>query len=345
VPLSGPALATRLAFFLWGSTPDPRLLDLAQRGRLTDGATWHAEIDRLLAHPRADDLASNFAAQWLELRNLAERTPDPARFPGFDDELRAALRRETESLFLAVLRERRDVRDLIDCDFTFVDARLAAFYGLPAPADPLAFERVTLPPEQRERGGVLGHGSVHAITSNPTRTSPVKRGKWILENLLGQPPPPPPPGNDSLANEAAVASTSSFREQMVAHRAQTACAGCHLRMDALGFALERYDAIGRFRTEDSGGVIDCSGALPDGTTLDGLAALKRAIAGDPAFVDTLAGKLFVHAVGRELRPADRLRLDQGTARLLIAGHVTLRDLIVLVADDVAFQWRAVRARN
>jgi hypothetical protein len=186
---------------------------------------------------------------------------------------------------------------------------------------------------------VLGHASVLAVTSNPTRTSPVKRGKWVLENLLGQPPPPPPPGNDSLANEAAIDSSRSFREQMAQHRERAGCAVCHVRMDALGFALEKYDVVGRHRDADAGGTIDCSGELPDGTRLDGLASLKAALAADEAFDRTLATKLFVHAVGRDAAPADRLRVQEGVRALRARGRVTLRDLVQLVAGDVAFTGR------
>ena len=332
------AVASRLSFFLWASTPDQELLDLARSGRLVEPATLLEQADRLLADPRADRLASEFAAQWLELRSLAERTPDPARFPGCDEALRASMRRETELLFLAVLREGRDVRELLDCDFTHVDARLAAFYGWPAlaPAPDAGFVRVTLPAAERERGGVLGHASILTLTSNPTRTSPVKRGKWILENLLGQPPPPPPPGNDSLANEAKVDSSRSFREQLAEHRERAACAACHVRMDALGFALERYDAIGRHRLADAGGPIDSSGQLPDGSRLEGLADLKRALVADGAFRRTLLEKLFVQAVGRELRPVDRLRLGDVVAGWRRDDRVALRDLVRALVSDPAF---------
>ncbi len=346
-PLPAHVIAQRLAFFLWGSAPDERLLALADKGRFTDPAALVAEVDRMLADARAESLATDFAAQWLELRNLAERTPDPQRFPGFDDRLRASLRRETELLFLAVLREGRDVRDLLDCDFTHVDATLAAFYGLPAEGLGDAFVKIALPPDQAERGGVLGHGSVLAVTSNPTRTSPVKRGKWILENLLGQPPPAPPPGNDSFADEAAIDSSRSFREQLAQHRAKASCAACHVRMDTLGFALERYDAIGRHRLRDAGGAIDASGQLPDGRRIDGLGELRSVLRDDPAFVRTLAHKLFVYGVGREARPIDRLRLDLAVEDRLRRGPVTLRDLVLLIVTGEWFTHRddtAIRSK-
>jgi mono/diheme cytochrome c family protein len=333
--LSPTATAARLSFFLWASTPDDVLRERAAAGRLADTPGLLAEVDRMLADPRADALATDFAAQWLELKSLADRTPDPAKFAGFDDALRTSLRRESELLFATVLRESLPLSTLLLADFTHVDATLARFYGLPAPPS-ADFVRTPLPDALRERGGLLGHGSVLAVTSNPTRTSPVKRGKWVLENLLGQPPPPPPPGNDSLANEAAIDSSRSFREQLAQHRQRAACAACHNRMDALGFALEHYDAIGRHRQRDQGGDIDASGELPDGTHLAGLADLKRVVAADPAFAETVARKLFVYAVGRDLRPIDRLRLDFAVGELQAAGPVTLRGLIRAVVLHDAF---------
>ncbi|HEX6814008.1 MAG TPA: DUF1592 domain-containing protein [Planctomycetota bacterium] len=344
VPLSGAALAVRLAYFLWASTPDHQLLELGRTGRLAEPAVLQAQVQRLLADPRAESLALDFAAQWLELRSLPDRTPDPARFPGFDDGLRQSLRRETELLFFAILNEERDVRDLLDCDFTHVDARLAEYYGLERPEAAQGFVRVLLPEAVRERGGVLGHASVHAVTSNPTRTSPVKRGKWILENLLGQGPPPPPPGNDTLANEAAIDSTRTFRQQLAQHRERAACAVCHVRMDAFGLLLERYDAIGRYRERDAGGPVDCSGELPGGLRLEGLRDLKRVLRADPAFVHCVARKLFVYALGRDPRPVDRLRLDLRVEQLVARGRVTLRDLLLLVVQDEAFVSRVIDPR-
>lgn len=342
-PLPAIALASRLSYFLWASTPDERLYQLGRTGKLSDRRVLLAEARRMLGDARADSLATVFAAQWLELKNLADFTPDPERFPGFDDELRRSLRRETELLFLAVQREGRDVRDLLDSDFTHVDARLAELYDIPLPAGAAGetHARVELPPGQRRRGGVLGHGSILAVTSNPTRTSPVKRGKWILENLLGAPPPPPPPGNDSLPNEEAVDSSRSFREQLAQHRADSKCAVCHVRMDALGLALERFDAIGRYREADKGGVIDCSGELPDGRVVDGLAGLKQVLRADPAFVRTFARKLFVYGVGREPRPVDRLKLDHAVEAALRTAEVTVADVALAIVDSDEFRLRGV----
>jgi len=342
VPVSSVALASRLSYFLWASTPDEQLLEAAGRQALGEREALVGEARRLLADPRADSLATEFAAQWLELKNLGDHAPDPDRFPGFDDAMRASLRSETERLFLAVLREDRDVRDLLDCDFTHVDERLAAFYGIPFPEGAEGFVRVALPERLRRRGGLLGHASVLAVTSNPTRTSPVKRGKWILENLLGAPPPPPPPGNDSLPDEGrAVDSAAALREQMAQHRESRKCAVCHVRMDALGLSLERFDAIGRYRDRDTTGEIDCSGELPDGRRLAGLADLKRVIRSDPAFVRAVAHKLFVYGIGREPRPVDLLKLDYEVGRLLEGGKVTLTDLILKIVDSDAFRLRAV----
>ena len=336
--LSATDLAVRLSFFLWASVPDDELLRYARAGGFEgeeDG--WIAQVDRMLADPRARRLASDFAAQWLELRALEDLTPDPERLPGFDRALRASLRRQTELLFLTVLREGRDVRELLDCGFTHVDARLAGWYGLPHEGPAEEFVRVRLVGAARVRGGLLGHAAIHAITSNPTRTSPVRRGKWILDNLLGQAPPPPPPGNGAFADEARIDDAKTLREQMAQHRERSKCAVCHVRMDMFGLAMERFDAIGRFRRADGGGEIDASGVLPDGRRLDGLQSLKDLLVADPAFVRTLLHKLFRYAVGRDLRPVDRLRIDLAARRLWAQPVITLRDLILVIVRDPAFR--------
>ncbi|MEC7583591.1 MAG: DUF1592 domain-containing protein [Planctomycetota bacterium] len=338
VDVPGQDLAVRLSYLLWSSVPDEQLLEVARAGRLSDPEVVEEQFWRMLRDPRAGRLAANFAAQWLELRALDAVTPDPDRFPGFDDELARAMRRESELLFYVVLREGLDVRTLIDSDFTHLNQRLADFYGLDLELGE-RFRRVDLPEDSRSRGGVLGHAGIHVITSNPTRTSPVKRGKWILENLLDQPPPPPPPGNDSFPDSGAVATARGLREQMELHRSHADCASCHIRMDALGLSLERFDAVGRWRTTDGEEVIDASGELPGGQVIDGLAGLKDALVDDPAYTRALARKLFVYAVGRDLEPADRLKLDLVVDELRQQGKVTLADLLLAVIRSDGFRRR------
>jgi cytochrome c553 len=337
-PLDGYAIASRLAGLLWSSTPDAELLADAAAGRLAEANGLRAATERCLRDPRANALVTDFATQWLELRALAERTPDPIRFPEWDAGLLTAMRQETELLLLTIFREERDVRELIDCDFTHLDARLAAHYGMERPpmADPAEFVRVPLHGAHRLRSGLLGHGSILTLTSNPTRTSPVKRGKWILENMLGAPPPAPEPGSDSFANEASIDSSASLREQLELHRASARCAGCHVRMDALGFALEHYDPIGRARSQDTGGAIDARGALPDGQQIDGLAGLKAVLREDPALVRTLLRKLFVYGVGREPRHIDLLQLDAAADAAMARGKVSLQTLVHLVVQSPPF---------
>ncbi len=339
--LSDHALAARLSFFLWSSVPDETLRKAASARQLTRptpngdaGDPLLAQARRMLADPRADALATNFAAQWLELRGLAEVAPDPKRFP-FDDRLRRDLRTETELFVRAVLREERPLRDLLDADHTFVNARLAAHYGIDGVVGD-EFRRVALP--KGRRGGLLSHGSILTVTSQPTRTSPVKRGKWILENLLDQPPPPPPPGADSFPDEASVADARSLREQMARHRADPTCASCHVRMDALGLALEHYDAVGRFRDSENGAPIDASGTLPDGRTIAGADDLRRVLAADPAFVRAVTKKLFLYAVGRGVTPADEVALDRVVDAL--PATPTFTDLVLGIVSTDAFRRRA-----
>ncbi len=332
--------AVRLSYFLWSSAPDEDLLRAARARRLRTVDEIEAEVLRMLADPRAERLATNFAAQWLELRSIDECTPDPDRFGQFDAALRSAMRRESELLFLEVLRRDLDARTLLDADFTFLNGRLARHYG----ASPEhtggalgeAFVRVKLPPQARIRGGILGHASIHTITSNPTRTSPVKRGKWILDNLLGQ---APPSGNESFADEAAARTPQGLREQLAAHRARSECAVCHDRMDALGLSLENFDFVGRWRDRSADGEIDAVAELPDGRRLDGLVGLKSALRDDDAFLRTLARKLFVYAVGRPAGPVESLQLDDQVLQLIAAGRVTLRDLVLLVVRSPAFRLR------
>jgi hypothetical protein len=295
-------LASRLSFFLWSSIPDDELLAVAERGELHRPDVLERQTRRLLADPRAGNLVGNFGAQWLHLRNLESITPDLRLFPDFDDNLRQAFRRETELHLEALIREDRSVLDLLKCDETFVDERLAKHYGLPHVYGS-DFRRVKLPPGT-PRGGLLRQGSILTVTSYATRTSPVLRGKWILENLLGA-PPPPPPGNVPALKESSVSEALPVRERLAEHRSNPACAGCHALIDPPGFALENYDAIGRWRTLEEGAPVDAAGGLPGGTRFRGVEGLEDALLRRPEpFVVAFTEKLLTFALGRGLDAAD-----------------------------------------
>jgi hypothetical protein len=270
----------------------------------------------MLDDPRAGSLTDGFADQWLELRRLAEAAPDPQRFPEFDDRLRADMLRETQTFFEAVVSEDRSVLDFVDARYTYVNERLARHYGI-AGVEGDRFRRVALP--DGRRGGVLGHASVLTITSYPTRTSPVKRGKWLLDEVLFAPTPPPPPGVGVLSDDAA-SSAASLRERLEAHRRDPDCAACHDRLDPLGFALENFDPIGRWRERDGATAIDPSGALPDGRRVDGPAGLRALVASDAGFVRGFAAKLLTYALGRGVGEADEAALDRIVAEARAGGH-------------------------
>jgi uncharacterized protein DUF1592/uncharacterized protein DUF1588/uncharacterized protein DUF1585/uncharacterized protein DUF1595/uncharacterized protein DUF1587/cbb3-type cytochrome c oxidase subunit III len=297
-------LASRLSFFLWSSIPDDQLLDAAVKGRLKDSAVLEQQVRRMLADQRANALVNNFAAQWLYLRNLDSSKPDSRLFPDFDDNLRQAFRRETELLFESVLKEDRNVLDLLRADYTFVNERLAKHYDIPNVYGS-HFRRVELGPNH-VRGGLLGQGSIMTVTSYANRTSPVKRGKWILENLLGTPVPSPPLNVPPLPENNPGAKILTVRERMVQHRANAVCASCHQLMDPVGLSTENFDAIGRFRTQsEAGGPIDASGGLPDGSSFDGVSGLRKAVLNRPdLFVTTLTEKLMTYALGRGLNYYD-----------------------------------------
>lgn len=295
-------LASRLSFFLWSSLPDERLLRAAVRGRLHDGGVLERQARRLLADDRSQSLITNFADQWLYLRNLDSIAPDGRLFPGFDDNLRQAFRRETELLFERVVREDRSVLDLIQTKETYLNERLAKHYGIPHVYGS-RFRRVSLG-DDVPRGGLLRHGSILTVTSYATRTSPVIRGHWILENLLGTPPPPPPPDVPAL-DDNAVSAGLPIRERLAAHRENTACASCHNVMDPVGFSLENYDAVGRWRTMDAGVPVDSSGGFSDGSEFMGVEGLEAAMMKRPeVFVRTLTEKLITFALGRGIEPSD-----------------------------------------
>ncbi len=290
-------LASRLSFFLWSSIPDDELLDLAAAGKLSTPATLDNQVRRMLADPRGQALSNNFAAQWLYLRNLKNFAPDPNEFPDFDDNLRVSLLTETEMFFGSVVNEDRNVLDLLNGDYTFVNERLARHYGIPDVYGP-RFRRVTLTDDARR--GLLGQGSILTVTSYATRTSPVLRGKWILTNILGTPPPAPPPNVPALKENKEGGKVLSVRERMEEHRKSPACASCHKIMDPLGFALENFDAIGQWRAKsEDGATIDASGVLLDGSKVDGPTTLRAALMTRPnVFVTTLTEKLMTYALGR-----------------------------------------------
>lgn len=295
-------LASRLSFFLWSSIPDEELLGLAERGELHQAGVLAKQTRRMLADPRAQSLITNFAGQWLYLRNLESITPDGRLFPDFDDNLRQAMRRETELLFEEMLYEDRSVLYLLRPDHAWLNERLAKHYDIPYVSGP-RFRRVSLGAGS-ERGGLLRHASVLTVTSYATRTSPVIRGKWILENLLGT-PPPPPPANVPALEDNTVLSTLPVRERLQQHRANPACASCHNVMDPVGFALENFDAVGRWRTHEEGQHVDAAGGLPDGSKFVGISGLEAGLLNRPeVFVGALAEKLVTFALGRGIEPSD-----------------------------------------
>ena len=305
--LNGYALASRLSYFLWSSMPDEELFDLAAKGRLQDPNVLAAQAKRMLKDPRARALSDNFAGQWLQLRSLDSATPDPKRFTDFDDGLRQAMKTETELFFQNIVREDRSVLEFLDARYTFLNEQLAKHYGIDG-VQGSDFRRVTLTGDQR--GGILTQASLLTVTSNPTRTSPVKRGKWVMENLLGTPLPPAPPGVPPLADDNKGPLVGTLRQRMEQHRANPACATCHARMDPIGFGLENFDAVGRWRTVDGDTPVDPSGVLPDGSKFSGPAQLKQVLMRKQnLFVHCLADKLMTYALGRGLERTDRCNLD------------------------------------
>ncbi len=330
-------LASRLSFFLWSSIPDDELLGLAEAGRLGDPDVVEAQITRMLADPRARALVENFGGQWLQLRNVADWSPDPERFARFDDALRYAFQRETELFLEHLIRDDRSVLELIDGDYTFLNERLARFYDIDG-VEGGYFRRVPL--DGTARGGILTHASVLMVTSYPTRTSPVLRGKWVLENLLGAPPPPPPADVPAL-DERAGTSAGSLREALEQHRASPACAVCHARLDPLGFALENFDAVGRYRTEDDGVPVEASGALPDGTLVDGPRGLREILLSRrQEFVETLADRLLTYALGRGLESYDRPAVRQ-IRRRVETGNYRFSALVTAIVESVPFRLRRI----
>ena len=320
-------VASRLSFFLWGSIPDGPLLDAAEQGALTDPAVLDAQVRRMLADPRARSLVDDFAVQWLHLRNLEDVTGDPVPFPDFDDNLVEAFRQETTLFIASTVREDRSVLDLLDADYTFVNERLARHYGIPGIYGS-RFRRVALP-DRQQRGGLLGHGGLLALTSYPTRTSPVLRGKWLLDTILGAPPPSPPADVPALPERGEGGRTTSVRERLERHRQAPACATCHASIDPPGFALEQFDGLGAWRTTDEfGNPIDATATMPNGRSVAGMAGLRALLLERPAqFAGTVTEKLLSYALGRGLE-----HVDKPTVRAVV------RDA---AADD--YRWSALIA--
>lgn len=345
-PLDAYQLASRLSYFLWSSMPDDALLEEARAGTLSQNL--EAQVKRMLADPKSDSLVQNFALQWLQIKRLETFAPDAKMFPQFNDRLRRAMLEETELFFASVMREDRSILDLVDADYTFLNEPLARLYGIAdtqgnfvgkkaerpggQPLRGREFQRVAL--QSRTRGGLVTHASVLAVTSNPTRTSPVKRGRWILEQLLGEPPPIPPPNVPELPNDEQAKAGASLRERLEIHRKNPTCANCHEKMDPLGFALENYDAIGAFRTQDGNFPIDPAGRLPDGTTFQGPEDLKSILKERKGlFARSLIEKMLTYALGRGVEYYDRPTVEKVATDLEAHDFRFSRLIVGIVASD------------
>ena len=332
-------IASRLSYFLWSSMPDEELSRLAEQGKLTDPAVRAAQVKRMIRDPKAFALVENFGGQWLNLRNLQTAQPGRYEYSTWDESLRTAIRRETELFFNAVMTEDRSVLEFLDADYTFLNERLARHYGISGVSGD-EFRKVKL--TDRNRGGVLTQASVLTITSNPTRTSPVKRGKWILENILGTPPPPPPPDVPELKEGREVALTGSLRQRMEQHRANPSCATCHERMDPLGFGLENFDGIGGWRKTDGKFTIDASGVLPDGSKFSGPTELKKILlAKDSAFRRCLSEKMLTYALGRGVDAGDRATVER-IAAAVKGDQNRFGRLVLEIVNSDAFLRRTVK---
>ncbi len=336
-------LASRLSFFLWSSLPDDELLRVAASGKLRDDKVLEQQVQRMLADSKSDALVTNFAAQWLYLRDIRAKLPDEVLFPDFDETLRNAMERESELFIGSIFRENRSVLDLISANYTFVNERLAKHYGI-ANVKGAHFRRVEFP-ESSPRGGLLGQGSLLTITSYSVRTSPVLRGKWVLENLLSSPPPPPPPDVPALKTEASEpGKTLTMRDAMTQHRANPVCAGCHSRMDPIGFAMENFDAVGRWRSQDGENPIDASGVFPDGSRFEGIAGLKKELLRHPEqIVSTVTERLLMYSLGRNLQYYDAPAVRAITHRAA-ANNNRLSSIVLEIVKSAPFQMREAQGQ-
>jgi Protein of unknown function (DUF1592)/Protein of unknown function (DUF1588)/Protein of unknown function (DUF1585)/Protein of unknown function (DUF1587)/Protein of unknown function (DUF1595) len=330
-------LASRLSFFLWSSIPDDELLDLAISGKLRNETVLAQQVRRMLADSRSKALVTNFAAQWLHLRNLSSATPDMRLFTDFDDNLRRSFKEETELFVESIMREDRSVLDLLSSNYSFLNERLAKHYGIPNIYGS-RFRRVTFPSEGL-RGGLLRQGSILTVTSYATRTSPVIRGKWVLDNILGSPPPPPPPDVPALKEKVGISKPMTMRERLAQHRENPACAGCHNIMDPIGFAFENYDAVGRWRTAEDGAKIDSSGGLPNGAKFDGVAGLQQALLKHPdLFATIFTEKLLTYGLGRGVDYYDAPAVRK-VVKSAAANDYRFASFITGIVNSVPFQMR------
>jgi hypothetical protein len=336
-------LASRLSFFLWSSIPDDELINLASQGKLKSPAVLEQQVRRMLADSRSQALVDNFAGQWLYLRNLKSVAPDLEEFPNFDDNLRQAFRTETELFFGSIVHEDHNVLDLLNAQYTYVNDRLARHYGIPN-IEGSQFRRIAITEDARR--GLLGQGSILTVTSVATRTSPVQRGKWLLENILGTPPNPPPAGVPPLKENPPGANDLTVRERMEQHRADPTCAACHKVLDPLGFALDNFDAIGAWRVRgEDGKPIDATGVLGDGTKVDGVVDLRNALLSRPdVFVGTMTTKLMTYALGRGVDYYDMPAI-RTIVRNAARNDYRFSSLVMGVVKSTPFQMRRAQAEQ
>ena len=325
-------IASRLSYFLWSTMPDAELFSIAAKGTLHTPKVLAAQAKRMLKDPRSRSLTDNFAGQWLQLRNLPGLSPDTARFPEFNDKLRTSMRTETEMFFDSIVREDRSILGFLDSNYTFLNEPLAKFYGITGVQGD-NFRRVSLA-GNTQRGGILSQASILTVTSNPTRTSPVKRGKWVLENLFGAPPPPPPPNVGKLADDKKEPLKGTLRQRMEQHRKDPGCASCHAKMDPIGFGLENYDAIGKWRTVDGDSQVDSSGALPGGVKFNGPAELKTILKGKKAqFTHCFVEKMMIYGLGRGLENTDRCHVNDIVSEVANNDYRLSSVVVAVVLSD------------
>jgi hypothetical protein len=336
-------LATRLSYFLWSTMPDQELYDLAKRGALRSDGNLEAQVRRMLRDSKAQALVDNFGGQWLQTRRLSGMTPDTKLFPSFDQKLGAAMQQETDLFFATIMREDRSILEFLDANFTFLNEQLAKHYGIEG-VEGDQFRKVELSgdrPGMRHRGGIVTMASVLTLTSNPTRTSPVKRGKYVMETLLGTPPPPPPPDVPEL-EEGGAELKGTLKQRMEQHRSNAACAVCHTRMDAIGFGLENFDAIGAWREKEGPHAIDPSGELSAGRKFNGPSELKRLLKSKPdLFVRCLSDRMLTYALGRGLEDYDECTLERIAQGVAKNDYKFSRLVIEIVKSDAFGKKRGV----